>query len=177
MAESCGKFPHEHSIERALSRQPPGVNEGGRIQPADSRRAEGRESIEDESRNGRPSVSKTTENVVRVRDLAYLDRRLAVRMIGEELNLNHTTVHQILTNELKMRKICAKMVPKTLSQLTVSWPGHNFGTLENIQMAVTDQLKAIPISEFHQFYEEWKKRLQYCVALESSNFEGDNVEL
>ncbi|GFT20279.1 integrase catalytic domain-containing protein [Trichonephila clavipes] len=36
--------------------------------------------------------------------------------------------------------------------------GHHFGTLENIQTAVTDQLKASPISEFHQCYEEWKKR-------------------
>ncbi|GFW56889.1 protein GVQW3 [Trichonephila clavipes] len=78
--------------------------------------SEGRESIEDEPRSGRPSVSKTTENVVRVRDLARSDRRLTDRMIGEELNLNHTTVHQILTNELKMRTICAKMVPKNLSQ-------------------------------------------------------------
>ncbi|GFV60691.1 putative transposase [Trichonephila clavipes] len=55
--------------------------------------------------------------------------------------------------------------------------GHHFGTLENIQTAVTDQLKAIPISEFHQCYEEWKKRLQRCVASEGSYFEGDNVEL
>jgi len=44
------------------------------------------------------------------------DRQLTVRMIGEELNLNHTTVHQILANELGMRKICAKMVPRNLSQ-------------------------------------------------------------
>ncbi|GFV66065.1 protein GVQW3 [Trichonephila clavipes] len=78
--------------------------------------SEGRESIEDEPRSGRLSVSKTAENVVRVRDLVRSDRRLTVRMIGEELNLNHTTVHQILTNELKMRKICAKMVPKNLPQ-------------------------------------------------------------
>ncbi|GFU92616.1 putative transposase [Trichonephila clavipes] len=42
--------------------------------------------------------------------------------------------------------------------------GHHFGTLENIQTAVTDQLKAIPISKFHQCYEERKKRLQRCVA-------------
>ncbi|GFX20745.1 putative transposase [Trichonephila clavipes] len=53
--------------------------------------------------------------------------------------------------------------------------GHHFGTLENILTAVTDQLKAIPISEFHQCYEEWKKRLQRCVASEGSYFEGDNV--
>ncbi|GFU60244.1 putative transposase [Trichonephila clavipes] len=55
--------------------------------------------------------------------------------------------------------------------------GHHFGTLENIQTAVTDQLKAFPISEFHQCYEEWKKRLQRCVASKGSYFEGDNVEL
>ncbi|GFT25173.1 protein GVQW3 [Trichonephila clavipes] len=78
--------------------------------------SEGRESFENESRSGRPSVSKTAENVVRVRELVRSDRRLTVRMIGEELNLNHTTVHQILTNELKMRKIYAKMAPKNLSQ-------------------------------------------------------------
>ncbi|GFX82691.1 protein GVQW3 [Trichonephila clavipes] len=78
--------------------------------------SEGRESIEDETRSGRPSVSKTAENVVRVRDLVRSDCRLTVRMIGEEMNLNHTTIHQILTNELKMRKICTKMVPKNLSQ-------------------------------------------------------------
>ncbi|GFT88633.1 putative transposase [Trichonephila clavipes] len=128
-------------------------------------------------------------------------------MIAEESNLNHTTVHQILTNELKMRKICAKMVPKNLSQVNrflasknipdapqppyspdlspynfFLFPklknylkGYHFGILENIQTAVTDQLKAIPISEFHQCYEEWKKRLQRCVASEGSYFEGDNV--
>ncbi|GFU65584.1 putative transposase [Trichonephila clavipes] len=55
--------------------------------------------------------------------------------------------------------------------------GHHFETLENIQTAVIDQLKAIPISEFHQCYEEWKKRLQHCVASEGSYFGGDYVEL
>ncbi|GFU25911.1 protein GVQW3 [Trichonephila clavipes] len=55
--------------------------------------------------------------------------------------------------------------------------GHHFGTLENIQTTLTDQLKAILISEFHQCYEEWKKRLQRCVVSEGSYFEGDNVEL
>ncbi|GFW43348.1 putative transposase [Trichonephila clavipes] len=55
--------------------------------------------------------------------------------------------------------------------------GHHFKTLENIQTSVTDQPKAIPISEFYQCYEEWKKRLQLCVASESSYCEGDNDEL
>ncbi|XP_026816229.1 protein GVQW3-like [Rhopalosiphum maidis] len=78
--------------------------------------SEGREAIEDEPRSGRPSTAKTDENVIKVRDLVRSDRRLTVRMIGEQLGLTHTTVHQILTNDLEMRKICAKMVPKILSQ-------------------------------------------------------------
>jgi len=36
-------------------------------------------------------------------------------MIASELNLNHATVHQILTQELARRKLCAKIVPKTLT--------------------------------------------------------------
>ncbi|GFX85258.1 putative transposase [Trichonephila clavipes] len=52
------------------------------------------------------------------------------------------------------------LFPKLINHIK----GHHFGTLENIQTAVTDQLKAIPISQFHQCYEEWKKRLQRCVA-------------
>ena len=74
--------------------------------------SEGRESIKNEPRSGRPSTSKTDNNVEIVRGLVRSDRRLTVRMIASELNLNHTTVHQILTEELAMKKLCAKFVPK-----------------------------------------------------------------
>jgi len=43
------------------------------------------------------------------------DHRLTVQMIVSELNLNHTMVHQILTQELPMRKLCVKIVPKNLT--------------------------------------------------------------
>ena len=43
------------------------------------------------------------------------DRRLTLRMISSELNLNRFTVHQILTQDLNRRKVCAKMVPKNLT--------------------------------------------------------------
>ena len=42
------------------------------------------------------------------------DCRLMLRMIRSELNLNSFTIHQILTQDLDMRKVCAKMVPKNL---------------------------------------------------------------
>jgi len=77
--------------------------------------SEGRESIKNEPRSGRLSTSKTDNNVEIVRALLRSDRRLTVRMIASELNLNHTTVHQILTEELAMKKLCAKFVPKNLT--------------------------------------------------------------
>ena len=43
------------------------------------------------------------------------DRRLTLRMISSELNLNWFTVRQILTQDLDMRNVCAKMVPKNLT--------------------------------------------------------------
>ena len=51
----------------------------------------------------------------RVTSLVRSDRRLTLRMISSELNLNWFTVHQILTQDLGMRKVCAKMVPKNLT--------------------------------------------------------------
>lgn len=49
--------------------------------------SKGRESIDDESRTGRPSSSRTNDNLGRVYDLVRSDRRWTVRMIDEELNL------------------------------------------------------------------------------------------
>ena len=40
----------------------------------------------------------------------------------------------------------------------------HYGTVENIEKAVTDQLKAIPVSDFQCCYEEWEQRLRRCVA-------------
>jgi len=77
--------------------------------------SEGRESIKDEPRSGRPSASKTDNNVENVRALVRSDHRLTVRMIAGDLNLNHITVHQILTPELTMKKLHAKIVPKNLT--------------------------------------------------------------
>jgi predicted transcriptional regulator len=37
-------------------------------------------------------------------------------MIAEELNVDKETVRQILTENLKTKKVCAKMVPKNLSE-------------------------------------------------------------
>ena len=67
-----------------------------------------RERVEDELRCGRPCTSKMEENLTEVRTLVKSDRRLTVRMICGELNLFHQTVHDILTEESGMQKICVQ---------------------------------------------------------------------
>ena len=37
-------------------------------------------------------------------------------MIADEVNMNRETVHLILNEELGMREICAKMVPRDLTE-------------------------------------------------------------
>jgi hypothetical protein len=48
--------------------------------------------------------------------------------------------------------------------------------VENIEIAVTDQLKVILISDFQRCYEEWE-HLWRCVASEGNYFEGDKLDL
>ena len=51
----------------------------------------------------------------RVQTLVHSDRRLGVRVIAEELNMNRETVRQIVKEDLGMRKISTKMVPRILT--------------------------------------------------------------
>jgi len=64
------------------------------------------------------------------------------------------------------------LLPKLKFQLK----GHHFGTVENIGKAVTDERKAISISDFQGCYEEWE-RLRRCVASQGNYFEGAKLDL
>ena len=77
---------------------------------------EGNEEVEDSPRSGRPSTSRSEENIERVKRAVRSDRRLTVRIIAQELDINRDCVWRILTEELGMRKICAKMVPRMLTE-------------------------------------------------------------
>ena len=82
---------------------------------------EGREEMEDDHRSGRPSTCRTDENVERVRQKMRSDRRLTVRMIADEQAINSEKVWRIITEDLRMRKICAKMVPRLMNREQKEW--------------------------------------------------------
>jgi len=74
----------------------------------------GCESVEDEERSGRPSASKTQENVERVSEMIRSNRRLTSREISKDLNISYGSVRNILTTDLNMRRVIAKFVPRVL---------------------------------------------------------------
>ena len=49
---------------------------------------EGREEVEDEPRSGRPSTSRTEDNIEFVKQMVRADRRLTVQMIAEKQDSN-----------------------------------------------------------------------------------------
>jgi len=42
--------------------------------------------------------------------------RLTVRSVAEQVNIDRETFTKILTEDLDMRKVCAKMIPKELTE-------------------------------------------------------------
>jgi len=65
---------------------------------------EGRENVTDEERSGWPATSRTEENIAKVHQIVHENRRLTVRSIAEQLNIDRETVTKILTEDLDMRK-------------------------------------------------------------------------
>ncbi|PNF17592.1 hypothetical protein B7P43_G14400 [Cryptotermes secundus] len=69
---------------------------------------------DDDDRSGRPSAGITPENVAKVRDLILQDCRLTIQDLCNTLGLSYGTCQRILLEELNMRRIVAKFVPRLL---------------------------------------------------------------
>jgi AraC-like DNA-binding protein len=78
-----------------------------------SRFENGRKSIDDDPHTGRPSTARTNETADRVN---AGNRSLTIREIADELNLSFGTCQAILTQDLGMRRVSAKLIPRLLTQ-------------------------------------------------------------
>ena len=67
-------------------------------------------------------LKKTLQKFVK---LCVKNRRLTVRSITEQVNINRETVRKILTEDLDMRKVCAKNGPKGAHRRTKAKKSHN----------------------------------------------------
>jgi len=75
----------------------------------------GRTSCQDEHRSGRPIEVITPEIVKKIHKMVLDDRRLKVRELADIVGISKSAVHRILTENLNMRKLCARWVPHLLT--------------------------------------------------------------
>jgi len=76
---------------------------------------EGRMSVSEDPRPGRPSTSTNDDHVKRVRAVIRGNRRLTVREVADEVGIGIASCHQIFTEKLQMRRVSAKFMPCLLT--------------------------------------------------------------
>jgi hypothetical protein len=103
----------------------------------------------DDKHEGRPSFRTSNE----VRDVIDGDRQLTVGEVADKCVISRTTVHEILVQELHMNRICARWVPRMLSEenMTNRTPLENLlchlNTNERLTLeCVTDRLMNLCVS-------------------------------
>ena len=77
--------------------------------------SEGREDMNDEGRAERPSTSTTDENINEVKKIVWVNHRITVREVAEDLNIYFYQWFGHDTGRREIRTIIAKLRPKTAS--------------------------------------------------------------
>ena len=77
---------------------------------------EGRESVRDDERCGRSKEVRTSELIGQIKNFMDKDCRVSIDTISAQFDVSVGTVHTIIHEELKMRKICMKFVPRVLRE-------------------------------------------------------------
>ena len=71
----------------------------------------GEMSCEDQPRSGRPSTCRNDENLDKVRNAINADRRRTIDEISEMTGLSCSSCQRMLTENLNMKHVSAKVVP------------------------------------------------------------------
>ena len=77
---------------------------------------EGRESVRNDERCGRSKEVRTLELIGQIKNFMDKDRRVSIETISVQFDVSVGTVCTIICEELKMRKICTKFVPRVLRE-------------------------------------------------------------
>jgi len=72
-------------------------------------------SVCDAPRPGRPKTVTTLEIIDQIHKLILEDRRISAKSIAEQLGISRERVGSIIHEDLDMRKLSAKWVPKCLN--------------------------------------------------------------
>ncbi|PNF43060.1 hypothetical protein B7P43_G04742 [Cryptotermes secundus] len=76
---------------------------------------EGRTSCDNEPKQSRPRTSRSDNMVERVEKVVLEDRRLSVENIASKVGISVGSVHKILHEDLRMRKVSSRWVPRIVA--------------------------------------------------------------
>ena len=113
--------------------------------------------------DGRCGGSKevnTPELMVKIKNFMDQDRRVSIETISAQFDVSVETVHTIILEELKMRKICAKFVPRVLREDQKERRCHDsreMAELNNSDPAVLDGLVTCDESWIYCYDPETKR--------------------
>jgi len=72
-------------------------------------------SLADQPRSGRPSTSRTDENIVIIRELILEDRRRTIDQLVDLSGVSWSSCQRNLSEELQMKRVAPKFVPHVLT--------------------------------------------------------------
>jgi len=75
----------------------------------------GREYVEDLKHSGRTSTCTTPEMIAKAREVILEDRRQTIHDVCNRVELSYGSCQRILADELNMKRIAAKFVPRPLN--------------------------------------------------------------
>lgn len=77
---------------------------------------DGNTRVIDKARSGRPSTAVTDVSIAKAAELLDNDRRQTLRELSASLNISFERTHHIVTERLQMRRVCARWVPRNLTE-------------------------------------------------------------
>ncbi|KAJ8960222.1 hypothetical protein NQ318_003946 [Aromia moschata] len=126
---------------------------------------EGRETTEDDPRLGRPSTSKTDENIEIIE--------------SNMLKVYAKMVPKLITPEQKESRICADSLnnidtdPGLLD--TVTLKGIRFESVEAVKAKATEVLNQLTEADFQHCYQQWKSHMERFRDRQGEYIEGEKV--
>jgi transposase len=124
----------------------------------------GRTSLEGDPREGRPKSATPPEIIEHVHDMVLDDRRIKAREIAETIGISKERVGYILREELHMKKLRARWVPR---MLTADQKRIRMQCLERFNKNKTDFVhRFIPMDEtwIHHYTPESKQQSKQWIG-------------
>ena len=130
---------------------------------------EGRESVRNDERCGRSKEVRTPLLIGQIKNFIDKDSRVSIETISAQFDVSVGTVHTIIREELKMRKICTKFVPSLSQTIWPKWALRQFVTLPLVHtllpmtfgfsLSSRKTLEAVVMRQLRRWKRLWRRSL------------------